>query len=270
MAYLSEKSTMLSKKKIDEIEKYLQGIDVETVLDKVIQDVAGGYHLQYYPERSHLLERCKKSTQFSEIIHSMCCTYRSLFVANSKGTGKYINFQLQWMHFIRDLLHFPENQVKATEINELWQCICGDSSPSKDTRNSILTSIARAVFNTLQQQVVAFKESSGISDDGDMEDPVEEALVFTDRASLHRLGGFALFSAIKGTATSDVKLNYFLASLQLPQDQKDQLPINLQVLDKGKLTFMKEEMIGYLSEVGIIKQWYCKYMILFTHRSIRE
>ena len=113
---------------------------------------------------------------------------------------------------------------------------------ANDTVSAMIISIAHSVYNVLQKQVVSFKESkSSQIDEDDEQDPVAEALVFTDNASLHRMGGFVLHSAIKISLKSDLN---FLTSLGLPKEDKESLPINLKVLDKGGLTFMKQEMIG--------------------------
>lgn len=60
------------------------------------------------------------------------------------------------------------------------------------------------------------------------------------------MGGFALYSAIKGASKDELD---FLTALRLPEQEKVSLLLNLQVLDKGNLTYMKRDMIGYLSQV---------------------
>ena len=67
-------------------------------------------------------------------------------------------------------------------------------------------------------------------------DLVQESLDFVDEVSLHRMGGFALFSCINGSNKGELR---FLTALRLPQAEKETLPLNLKVLDKGGLTFMK-------------------------------
>ena len=88
-------------------------------------------------------------------------------------------------------------------------------------------------------------------------DEIDEAEFTADEASLYHLGGFALFALLKTNSISEKVLS-ILKNLCLPLNEKVDLPSNIQHLDKGSLTFMKKELLGYIGMVrviGVIMYW---------------
>ena len=247
----------LSKRKIDSVGDYLQSIKKECVVE-VKQEVSESYHVKFFADRGEIFRLLNKESpdrepaddggcSFEKIAQIMCAVYISHLKESQKGRDKYIKLQLRWMEFVNALLHNPDIQPETMEIHEIVTRSVAQCPKASDAVSAIMISVTRSVFNVLQKKVVIFKEEeSGQAKDEDCEDPVEEALVFIDEVSLHRLGGFALHSAIKASSGSEIQ---YLASLRLTEEEKETLPINLKVLDKGGLTFMKREMMGYLSEV---------------------
>ena len=213
----------LSKKKIYDITDHLENVQRECV-DEVKKEVSESYHLKHFPDRGVLFRLlCEESptcdgSSFEKIVQATCAAYIYRLRQCQKGRDKYIRLQLSWMDFINTLLQNPEQQPETADIYELVtrssrQCILAD-----DTVSAMIISITRSVYNVLQKQVVSFKETKSSEIDDDEQDPVAEALVFTDEASLHRMGGFALHSAIKSSSKSDMN---FLTSLRLPKEEKN-------------------------------------------------
>ena len=82
-------------------------------------------------------------------------------------------------------------------------------------------------------------------------DEADEAGFTADEASLYRLDRFALFALLK-TKSISKKVLSILKNLCLPLNEKVDLPSNIQHLDKGGLTFMKKELLGYIGMVCVI------------------
>ncbi len=117
--------------------------------------------------------------------------------------------------------------------------------------------ISHSVFNNLQQEVVNYKEKTASTASTEAAiDPVQEAMICDDEVSLHRLGRYALKAAMKGCCKQEESF-YLL--------DKELLPTNLKVLDKGGLFFMKKEMIGFLAKVCKLSRYYLHFPMYFGH-----
>ncbi len=107
-----------------------------------------------------------------------------------------------------DLLHksstVPDD---ASDVLKKWAVLLkAPGNPLEATKLAIVTSLARAVFNFCQQRIVAVKERvTLLLEEGQDTDPVCEAVLGADEASLFCLGGFAWFSTQKayGKVTGD-------------------------------------------------------------------
>ena len=131
-------------------------------------------------------------------------------------------------------------------ISQKWSLAVKEveTVPSTATECAITTSIGRAVFNFCQQSIVAIKEGESLLFKEEKElDEVDEAGFTADEASLYCLGGFALFVLLKTKSISEKVLS-ILKNLCLPLNEKVDIPSNIQHLDKGRLTFMKKELLG--------------------------
>ena len=145
------------------------------------------------------------------------------------------------------LLHEPTASPVSKEWDELVKKAALKSSTT--TKAAIVMSVCKAVFDVCQQHIVAFKEGATLLHESEQElNPFEEAGIEADEAALYRLGGFALFSLLKNSHLPEEKCSV-LKTLRLPLEEKTGLPSNIQHLDKGSLTLMKKEMLGYLSQV---------------------
>ena len=131
---------------------------------------------------------------------------------------------------------------------------------SKSTENAIITSVGRAVLSFCQQSTVAIKEGGNLLEEEEEElDEAHKAGFSADEASLYRLGGFALFALLK-TKNVSKEIQSILSHLRLPLDEKVNLPSNIQHLDKGGMTFMRKELLGYMGMVCAI-HWILNLLI---------
>ena len=65
-------------------------------------------------------------------------------------------------------------------------------------------------------------------------------------------GGYALHSTIKEYEKQKEKGEELsiLHAVKMPLDEKHELPANILYLDKGGMTFMRRELLGYLAKVS--------------------
>ncbi len=220
-------------------------------------DVSAGVHLTHFPERQVFWDGCARSEPFKDFVHALLLKYVSLVRGCCKGKLKYAKFLVEWMELQRVLLHepTPPSDLGGASAQARWVAVLQTvDSPSPSTKSGVLTSVMRAVFNFCQQKVVSKKEGGTLLLEVEQDDdPMEEAGHDADEASLYRLGGFALFSALKMYAkysgSVSEKIHEVLTKLQLPSEEKNNLPANIVYLDKGNMTFMRKELLGFLSKV---------------------
>ena len=109
-----------------------------------------------------------------------------------------------------------------------------DVAPSKSAMNAVMSSVMRSVFNYSQQSLVAVKEGeTPLLEHKQDDDCFIEAGMEIDEVSLHRLGGFALHSAIEAFECGNESCERrqaicdVLKSLRLPVEKKVDLPPNI-------------------------------------------
>jgi len=143
------------------------------------------------------------------------------------------------MDFVRDIL------LTDTDAAIQWDAGVKKTTliPSISTKTAIVASLARAVFTFSQQTVVSLKEGECDYQEEEEtdDDVVQETGLSADEASLHRLGGFALYALIKAhQESSKADVLSVLKYIRMPLAEKAvDLPSNIQHLDKGGMTFMK-------------------------------
>ena len=253
--YQSEKDRVLPKKKLKSLIERLLGADRAKLKEFVTKEMDSGHHLKCFPERQAFWKACVETGAMEAFILALFDQYLKL-LRTLKGREKYSSLQVKWMDFVREVLH---RLSTGTEASIQWDAGVSKTAlkPSMSTKTAIVSSLARAVFAFYQQAMVSMKEGDCDSQEEEEEeeevDVVEETGVGADEASLHRLGGFALYALIKAhqkSANPDVLS--ILKSIRMPLDAKAvDLPSNIQHLDKGGMTFMKKEMVGYLAMVCV-------------------
>ncbi len=254
--FLGQDVKMLKKKQVEDLLRQLEQVTVEEVLGQVKLEVGKGYHLAHFPERQVFWEACIRSSALRDIVSALRTEYVRLVRTSSKGREKFGHMQIRWMEVVHDVLHksspVPDD---ASDVLKKWAVLLkAPGSPSEATKSAIVTSLARAVFNYCQQRIVAVKEGVTLLLEEEQDtDPASEAGLGADEASLFRLGGFALYSTQKayGKLTGDRGRQAYLVlqKMELPAEGKVDLPANIQHLDKGSMTFMKKEFLGFLAQV---------------------
>ena len=250
--YLQSTQRVLKKKQIKDIVADLEALKSKEVLEKVKTEVSAGYHLQFFPERRAFWDACIRNQALDGFVDALFKQYAALLGQCFQGREKYAKFQLQWMELVRSLLHEPADD--SHPVGKEWGLLVRKAAqePSCSTKGAMIISVCKAVFDVCQQHIVKFKEGEVLLLDREQDmDPFEEVGSEADEAALYRLGGFALFSCLKSSDHLSEEKRSVLKTLRLPLEEKTELPSNIQHLDKGTLTLLKKEMLGYLSQVCI-------------------
>ena len=195
--YQSEKDRVLPKKKLKSLIERLSGTDRAKLMDFVRKEVDSGYHLKHFPERLAFWKACVETGAIEAFTLALFDHYLKL-LRTLKGREKYSSLLVKWMDFVRDILH-----KLSTDTDAAIQWDAGIKKtaliPSISTKTAIVSSLARAVFTFSQQTVVSLKEGDCDYQEEEEtdDDVVQETGLSADEASLHRLGGFALYALIK-------------------------------------------------------------------------
>ena len=155
--FVAEKKKTLAKKKVNELVEALKEKRYE-VCDVVKRDVASGTHLRVFPDRLSLWEQCRQTEELEKLVVTLFSHYMVLLEECFKGKEKYGRLQVQWMEYVR-LVQYERPPV--CEAGKLWAQVVEESGlgPSHSIQSTILTSIARAVFNFCQQHILASKKA---------------------------------------------------------------------------------------------------------------
>ena len=258
---IAEKQRLIKKKKMDEIVCALETADERELLENVIKDVGSGHHLTHFSDRQQQWNAIvtKSKDCLLELVLALHQLYIEKLELCRKGKDKYTRLQLAWMEAMRDVIHDQSDEdedeekfsksklpspVSNSEIRQSWNLVVGPSGWSVDS-DALFHCITKAVFSYCQRKIVSIKEGSETEEDESQEDVAQAA----DEVALFRLGGFALYTAMKNCPETKLSI---LQILQMPASEKADLPSNLQHLDKGGLTFPKRELLGYFSDVRMV------------------
>ena len=253
--YLNAKQRVLSKQQIDALVSHLDALDHGKVLKLVKDDVGSGHHLNFFQDRRTAWSAVVLDRKFEPFVSSVIQKYIALIRQCCAGREKYSNLLVNWMEFVRTILHQADSPFYK-EWSQIEKNVGFKLSDS--TRSAIITSLLRSVFNRCQQVVVSVKEGETLlleNEQYDVDDEFAEAGMDIDEACLYRLGGYALHSAIEAyegptKSTERQTIHSVLVHLRLPLEDKTGLPSNIQHLDtKHSMTFMKKELLGYLYKV---------------------
>ena len=127
-----------------------------------------------------------------ELVRQLILEYVSLYKTHHKGKDKYAHFLVAWHELFS---HFA---VEGNESGDAVWCalVSGGENCSRDVedRSAIVTCIAKAVYELLTQK--AGQQMQGQFHNENMYPQAKESIP-NDDASVIRVSGFALYSAIE-------------------------------------------------------------------------
>ena len=168
----------------------------EKILPKVISMVeADATHLHTFPERDKLWKHVRSSEALCELLRQLILGYVKLYMIHNKGKDKYAHFLVAWHELFS---HFA---VEGSDSEDaIWYAlVCDDDKCPKDVehRSAIVTSVAKAVYELLTEKESQYtKQRQGQIYTESIYPQAKESLP-DDDASVIRVSGFALHSAIK-------------------------------------------------------------------------
>ncbi len=245
--FVTEKKQLLSKKKVTDFVKELRQRKTG-LLAFVKEQVSSGAHLHFFTldSRQAFWEQCIQTAELEDLVAALFEKYISILERCFKGREKYARLQIEWMESVRAAQH--DHDRPQEEATSRWADLLETIPNPSTATSSILSCASRAVFMYCQQTIVNVKEGVETSEEVAEElGPLEEAGLTTDEASLYRLGGFALHTVLK--ASTSPAIVSVLTAIRMPLAEKIDLPSNIIYLNRGGMTFMRKDMLGYLSLV---------------------
>ena len=175
--------------------------------------------------------------------------YIELYNKHSKGQEKYANLYLAWLNYITSFT--CRSQQLLSSLCLLFLLLGGYDSPIQTkTQRTVIACILHSVQDGVQSQMAAKIEAMG---EGVETSSLELA---GDDTALFRISGWALKSIIDATkknnpdANSDAQQELaLLSSIKRPNTDKNTLPLGVQYLDRGGLTFMNSSLLPWLHEI---------------------
>ena len=248
----------LLKKDIDAICKGLLQIKPEEILPKIIASVeADVTHLQAFPEREKLWRHVRESTALCDLIRQLVFGYVNLYKTHSKGKDKYAHFLVSWHELLSRFAveaNGPEDAIWCALVSSARGC----SSDAED-RSAIVTGIAKAVYEQLTEMASQFQRQRRGQTHSESMYPQAKESAPDDDASVIRVSGFALHSAIsfrrrallpkfKSKHSSEARRK-FKRELELLQHMKASdksfVPQVVLFQDRGRLTIMHPAMLNF-------------------------
>ncbi len=229
---------------------------------------------------------CKDEETLSGLIDVMVQKYLFLFKKHMRQ-NRSLEFQQSWFLHLNSE-YFPpcqadqaidtqpgaaSNPIAAADINchesvQAWQAVLKKCSPSttvdQKEQRIILSTIAYLVFDEMTEKVKDYKFSVAEAPVANPSSPVKPKFMESN-VSLYRYGGFALHSLIKKlqkqhetpkksghsqqSIANAVESLSILKLIKVKEDQKDDLPNAIKLLNQGGLTIVSPLMLPYLRAV---------------------
>ena len=237
----------------EERKKVQEKIDREEVVLYVHKTVSEGILPDLFPERLILWEKLQYSIELKKFLHSAIDKYRLLLIDNGKGKDKYANLYIAWLDYICSFT-CPQKQTLASIAN--LAILKGNADVSFNTQRTVTAALLHAVQDGLQIQIARKIEHLSKEGDSSITVPVE---LPADDIALYRLSGWALKSCIDNCKKESEKRKapcahaqeqlQLLQALKLANDEKTTLPVGVQYLDRGGMTFCKPNLLPWLQKV---------------------
>lgn len=262
-SFISENTHLLPRAKVHEMIDMLKMRKFK-VLDFMKEKISGSHHLTVFPQRQQFWEQCMLTPELETFVLALFDEYVSLLLECHKGKEKYGQLQVHWMECLR-IIQFEHESLTLPAVHWRELMTKTKGSPSSSTTSAILSCITHSVFSFCQHTIVNIKEEELESVEEDV-GPLQEAGLTADESALYRLGGFAPHASIESSEKLHPDVVAVLKGIRLPLSEKVDLPTNIQHLDSVGMTFMKREMLGYLSKVTAYAVHSCslnhKYFII--------
>ena len=192
---------------------------------KVCSDIVA----ESFPERAVVWEYIKQSHQLDTIVSISSDKYAELYFSNTASSrDKNAALFLSWLEYVRTWT-CNEERVAAVDVQA-----------SNATKRTVLAIVFNAIYQGLCHTMAETAEQISIS----KHVPCDKAKP-SDEVAMHRICGWALKSVMdqyKHKVDCTAQQLSFVSMLKLPNEDKHLLPLPAQFLDRGGLTFLRQEL----------------------------
>lgn len=227
----SSNQPMFSREEKREIAQVDKGRLGDYVKEKVCNDIFA----ESFPERAVVWEHMKRSHQLDTIICSSSERYAELYSSNTASSrDKNAALFLNWLDYVRT---WTCNEERIATV---------DAEVSNATKRTVLATVFNAIYQGLCLQMAEAAEQ--ISNSKHV--AYGEAKP-SDEVAMHRICGWALKSVsdqYKHKVDYSTQLS-LISMLKLPKEEKHLLPLPVQYLDRGGLTFLRQELWPWMLAV---------------------
>ena len=252
-----KRRTRLLKKEIQAICTELSLIKPVEILPTIVSRVeADETHLRTFPDRKKLWKDVSISEAMPDFVEQLILGYIDLYKTHQKGKDKYTHFLVAWHELL------SQYTVEGNNLeDETWCALVSDSygNFSAEDRSAIVTSIAKAVYDILTEKASQIQGQSEDKVHDDSVYPQSRESIPDDDASIVRVSGFALHSAIEyrrkallpknKTKHSSVASHNFAQELdvltRLKAEDKSFVPRVIDFQDRGHMTIMHQAMLSF-------------------------
>ena len=232
----------------------VKDIDKQAVVEHVRTSVPKTLMESLFPERMGLWKSIAETKELEVFIINNAVKFLTLYDANIKGSNKYANLYLSWLQVIRSYTCKTE---QTAESRAEWGVVLAKHGDiiSEHIQRTVIATILNSVQDGTQAQMAAKIEQI---DGGESNpEPVES---LSDDTALYRISGWALKSAIqiKRRAVTKSKVQsaklikeelQLLEVIKRSQSSKSTLPLGVQYLDRGGLTFIHSSLLPWVRAV---------------------
>ena len=191
---------------------------------KVCSDIVA----ESFPERAVVWEYIKQSHQLDTIVSISSEKYAELYFSNTASSrDKNAALFLSWLEYVRTWT-CNEERIAAVDVQA-----------SNATKRTVVAIVFNAIYQGLCNTMAETAEQISIS----KHVPCDKAKP-SDEVAMHRICGWALKSVMdqyKRKVDCSAQLS-FVSMLKLPNEDKHLLPLPAQYLDRGGLTFLRQEL----------------------------
>lgn len=241
----------LNKKEIQLVCSNLKDADIEELRMDVVRQVNCEYHLQFFENRLKLWEYITSANV--EVLDSLLRVLLEAFISKYhqqfKGKDRYERLLLSWYKYMEQYTT-KESEVGRMAWNQLVKGWGDREGISEEVKSCLMSSLLMGSLNELLKRVeccLSDEEASEWLPSADGYQP-------DDDTSLYRLGGFALFSAIKfrrqqlgvNNEMSEKFRTEHVFLLQMRDNEKSDLPPAIHTQDRGGMTFVNPKLIPFI------------------------
>ena len=250
---------VMNKKTRKSLQDSIKSINVSTLITEGTTALTEEYsesHLAAFADSV-----CESKQFLTEIVEYLCNTFATLHFECKQEKNSQMQFQLKWYSYCSALLLEEKHTLSAINLEEAkhpvlsslrqeWLEFCREQAISVCERNSVMTTLSSAVYNSLLEHVASFQESQSGTANISCNVPVEEDGVY------YRFGGGTLCEMLHrrykqiGSASNKNLMSIEITLLQaINTKDKSDIPNYLQYRDRGFMYIPHKVFIPFLQKV---------------------